>query len=159
VGAFRNAAAPHPLAAAPPDLAALLEAAFRRGDPAHIQVAAISSPEGIRRFSGDAPLAGAGDREDERPGGEVFVELFGYYEPAPAGGAPFGAVFFPGGQGVYGRLREGGCETGTVNLPPLPEKFAYTGIGSSGRVLIAAWEEREDWNVGAAGFMVVNAPW
>jgi hypothetical protein len=171
LGAFRDASAPHPLGDAPPALAALLEEAFRLGnpayrqsDPAYIQIAALSSPEfgGIRRFSGNIPLAGTENGEAEGPGGDLFIELFGYYEPDPPGGvnrAPFGAIFLPGGQGVYGRLREGDCEIGAVSLPPLPEQFVYTGIGCSGQALIAAWEEREDWNVGAAGFMVVNAPW
>jgi hypothetical protein len=165
VGAFWDASAPHPLKDAPPALAELLEAAFRRNDPAYTQAAALSSPEfgGIRRFSGNIPLDGTESGEAEGPGGELFIELFGYYAPATPGGgdslAPFGAIFLPGGQGVYGRLREGRCEIGAVSLPPLPEKFVYTGIGCSGQVLIAAWEERADWNVGAAGFMVVNAPW
>lgn len=166
VGAFRDAAVPHSPQDAPPALTALLEAAFRLSDPAHIRVAALSSPEfaGIRRFSADIP-AGAGSREEESGGGEAFIEFFGYYDP-PGGSSdpkeavvPFGAVFLPGGAGVYGRLREGGWEIGTVSLPPLPEQFVYTGIGCSGGVLIVSWEEREDWNVGAAGFMVVDAPW
>jgi hypothetical protein len=159
MGAFRNAAVPHSLQEAPPALAALLEAAFREGDPAHIRVAALSSPEfgGIRRFSGGVPAV-TGSREGQCPGEEVFIEFFGYYE-SPDGDYPFGAVFLPGGEGVYGRLGEGGGETGALSLPPLPEGFVYTGIGCSGGVFIAAWEEREEWTVGASGFMVVNAPW
>ena len=41
-------------------------------------------------------------------------------------------------------------------LPPLPEGFFYTGIGSLGDSLFLCWEEQADFNIGAAGFMVIN---
>jgi hypothetical protein len=44
------------------------------------------------------------------------------------------------------------------SLPPLPEGFVYTRIGLLGDILIGAWEEQYNWNVGAAGFMIINAP-
>jgi hypothetical protein len=43
-----------------------------------------------------------------------------------------------------------------LDLPPLPEGFAYTGAGLAGDILIASWEEQEDSAVGAAGFMAVQ---
>jgi hypothetical protein len=42
------------------------------------------------------------------------------------------------------------------SLPPLPEGFVYTWIGYIGNNLFAAWEEQEDFNIGAAGFMVIR---
>jgi hypothetical protein len=46
-------------------------------------------------------------------------------------------------------------------LPKLPEGFLYTRLGASGSpaagmVFLAAWEEQLEWNIGAAGFMVIN---
>jgi hypothetical protein len=43
-------------------------------------------------------------------------------------------------------------------LPVLPEGFAYTGFAWAGDTLFAAWEEQEDYNIGAAGFMAVKPP-
>jgi hypothetical protein len=43
------------------------------------------------------------------------------------------------------------------SLPPLPENFVYTGIGMVGDSLFASWEEQVDFNIGAAGFMVIKA--
>jgi len=42
------------------------------------------------------------------------------------------------------------------SLPPLPEGFVYTGTGRAGDNLFASWEEQEDYNIGAAGFVVVK---
>ncbi|MDR2304876.1 MAG: hypothetical protein LBE10_09855 [Treponema sp.] len=39
-------------------------------------------------------------------------------------------------------------------LPPLPAGFVYTAKTLSGRVVVAAWEEQEGFNIGAAGLMV-----
>jgi hypothetical protein len=41
-------------------------------------------------------------------------------------------------------------------LPVLPEGFVYTGSAWVGDTLFAAWEEQEDYNIGAAGFMAVK---
>jgi hypothetical protein len=35
----------------------------------------------------------------------------------------------------------------------------YTRIGVSGGAIIAAWEEQDSWNIGAAGFMVIEGAW
>ena len=43
------------------------------------------------------------------------------------------------------------------SLPPLPKGFFYTGIGRAGDSLFASWEEQEDFNIGAAGFVVVKS--
>ena len=41
-------------------------------------------------------------------------------------------------------------------LPSLPENFAYTHIVRLGDLIIASWEEQQDYNIGAAGFMVIR---
>jgi hypothetical protein len=41
-----------------------------------------------------------------------------------------------------------------VDLPPLPENFVYSHVVRLGDLIFAAWEEQEDYNIGAAGFMV-----
>ena len=41
-------------------------------------------------------------------------------------------------------------------LPPLPEGFAYTGIGNAADSLFASWEEQTDYSIGAAGFVVIK---
>jgi hypothetical protein len=41
-------------------------------------------------------------------------------------------------------------------LPVLPEGFVYTGFAWAGDTLLASWEEQEDYNIGAAGFMAVR---
>jgi hypothetical protein len=42
-------------------------------------------------------------------------------------------------------------------LPPLPENFVYTHVNRLGDFVFAAWEEQEDYSIGAAGFMVVRS--
>ena len=41
-------------------------------------------------------------------------------------------------------------------LPPLPEGFVYTGTAVVGNSLFADWEEQEDYNIGAAGFVLLK---
>jgi hypothetical protein len=42
------------------------------------------------------------------------------------------------------------------SLPPLPEGFVYTGIGTVGDSLFASWEEQADFSIGAAGFVAIK---
>jgi hypothetical protein len=42
-------------------------------------------------------------------------------------------------------------------LPLLPENFFYTGAVQLGNNIIAFWEEQEDYNIGAAGFMIIKS--
>jgi hypothetical protein len=42
------------------------------------------------------------------------------------------------------------------SLPLLPENFIYTGVGRAGDSLFASWEEQVDFNIGAAGFVVIK---
>jgi hypothetical protein len=141
-GVFRNALSPYTEKDMPPPIQAILEEAGHLIGDGKILVAAVVSPEfpARRYFALQADVAG--ERE--------VLEIAGFYHPPETA-----AMVFPGGQGVF---------TGpssvlkTFTLPVLPEGFAYTRIGFVGPVLIASWEEQRDWQIGAAGFMVINGP-
>jgi hypothetical protein len=45
-----------------------------------------------------------------------------------------------------------------AGLPPLPENFVYTSHSRIGGVNAVAWEERENWNIGAAGIVFLQIP-
>jgi hypothetical protein len=72
-----------------------------------------------------------------QPGGEIGVAA---YRSAQAPGGP--AAETPDGPRA---------------LPPLPENFVYTHVNRLGDFVFAAWEEQEDYSIGAAGFMVVRS--
>jgi hypothetical protein len=62
-------------------------------------------------------------------------------------------ALLPDGRGVF----RGESHSGDFALPSLPEGYAYTSICLAGETngkytVIVSWEEQEDWNVGAAGF-------
>jgi hypothetical protein len=139
VSDFQNSALPGPLSAAPPPLEELLKAAFAGtgGDSA-----LVISPDFLeQRFFGESAPAGPG--------------LLAYYRNSGSGEAPFVVAVLPNGQGMY--LTAEGSRS--FSLPPLPEGFVYTGIGlAGGAALFAAWEEQEAYNIGAAGFMVIQMP-
>lgn len=42
------------------------------------------------------------------------------------------------------------------SLPRLPENFVYTAVARIGDSLFASWEEQADYNIGAAGFVVIK---
>jgi hypothetical protein len=99
-----------------------------------------------RDWSGGAPEAAGED-------------LQGYYREE--GNGHFRAVLIrPGGRGLAGAGLSSGAGTDwrlrDLSLPPLPENFVYTGAGLSGDTLFASWEEQEDYNIGAAGFMAIR---
>jgi hypothetical protein len=66
------------------------------------------------------------------------------------------------GVGIYRNAQDpGGTATDLTEaaaLPPLPENFVYSHINRLGDFLFAAWEEQEDYSIGAAGFMVIRRP-
>ncbi len=63
------------------------------------------------------------------------------------------------GSGAAAKKAEGeSIETFPYNLPKAPENFFYTGIALSGNTVIAAWEEQQFYGVGAAGFVLLKAP-
>jgi hypothetical protein len=146
-GAFRNSAQPEGQNAAPPLLWQVLEKAAALGG----SDVSVLSPDfaGPRNFAPEGSPAGFA---------ENGTPLFGFYR---AGGpdlrAAMALAFFPDGRGLIGTAADDG--TAAIReyaLPPLPEDFVYTGIGLAGGAVFAAWEEQREWNIGAAGFMVVN---
>jgi hypothetical protein len=155
VSRFRNAAAPEALNAAPPLLADIVQAVFSRAVPDQHISASVVSPEfkDARVFS----LSGNSGAEDE-------TVLLGFYRP---GKIPQAIFIFPDGRGF---IAESSAEDSAGSstdravlvrdyvLSPLPEGFVYTGIGISGNVIFASWEEQQDYNIGAAGFMAVRLP-
>jgi len=89
------------------------------------------------------------------------LEFFGYYRSplSELGGAAI--LLLPDGRGVYCRSDGGPQRDGHFRLPPLgQENFVYTGAALVGKNLLAAsWEEQADWNIGAAGFLLLNIDW
>jgi hypothetical protein len=148
-GVFRNAVSPYNYEEGPPVLrTALEEAAALEGGKTLI--AAIVSPAyDAPRYFATGKIGG---------GLSSFTELSGFYLPADspgdnAGRGPSAALLFPDGRLVYA-AEDGGAIRAA--LPGLPEGFVYTRLGAAGTALIAAWEEQLEWNVGAAGFMVIK---
>ena len=140
LGAFRNAALPEPLAAAPSPLRELLAAAFAGIGS---ETATVVSPEfqSARSFTKSHENTAA------------TTGITGFYSGRPEEG--FFLAILPNGAGLY-------TETGTapsvrpVSLPPLPEGFVYTGIGVCTDTVFASWEEQEGYSIGAAGFMAIR---
>jgi hypothetical protein len=61
------------------------------------------------------------------------------------------------GAGIYrNSQKEESAEPDLSGLPPLPEDFSYTRVVRQGGLVIATWEEQRDYNIGAAGFVVVR---
>ena len=144
-GVFRNATVPYTIEEASPLLALVLESAREHGG----SVATVISPAFpvARCFAEDADLH------------DDFVELSGFYRDSSE---PIAALLFPTGSLLYAMGGEGIPQVFTGSLPPLPEGYVYTRLGSvalpAGHTLVAAWEEQDNWNIGAAGFMVITLP-
>jgi hypothetical protein len=77
-------------------------------------------------------------------GGEEIEEIFGF---STEGAMPLAVVCDSAGLLVSGKA---GALT-VRQLPPLPDNFVWTAISLCGNAVVAAWEEREQWNIGAAG--------
>jgi hypothetical protein len=155
-GAFRNSALPEPPAAAPPALRAVLNAAGALSGGA---AATVVSPDfaWLRRFTAGGIDAGADSAAGvaESGGGRIS----GYYRREGTGA--FALTALPDGRGFFAAESAdaaGVPEIRPFTLPPLPERFVYTCIGLAGDTLFAAWEEQEDFNIGAAGFMIIAFP-
>ena len=135
---------------------ALSEAERLLGSPC---IAAVVSPEfPAKRFFGSGGTISA--NEDA----EFPREVSGYYRLSVSGREELAVVLFPDGRGVYSRGGAGAIKDGHFALPPLPPgSFAYTGVSllgeGSGSFLVAAWEEQENWNIGAAGFLLLEIDW
>jgi hypothetical protein len=156
-GVFREAVTPYTKREASPLLRAVLDEVSRLGDAGTAQTAAVVSPglPAPRYYAAGAPLE------------ESLVELAAYLE-GPDGAAltgdssdGFALVIRPDGRGVWGEASprdEPPYRIRPFALPPLPEGFAYTRVGVNSAAVIAAWEEQENWQVGAAGFLVIRRP-
>jgi hypothetical protein len=152
--AMRNASDPRPQDQAPEPLRQVLEAALALGDGFVTAIAEVASPEfaSPRRYA--APQAVDNVRGDIRL-------CHGYC--LSADGVALALVVGPEGRGFIGVLREGVLTLREFALPALPRGFVYTGAGffplpsPPGGVSVTAlgiWEEQENWNVGAAGFVL-----
>ena len=131
-GQFYNSALPAPLSAVPPVLAPLLK-------NTHGAVMVVS-PEFISQ------------RYFARPTDDT-ISAYVYYRDASR------AALLIDSQGRG--FRTAATETEEyfpLALPQLPENFAYTGIALCGQTIVAVWEEQEEYNIGAAGFMVLRLP-
>jgi hypothetical protein len=148
-GALQNAALPRPFREAPELLSLALEASSLAGPgqrPIHVAVVTAPEFEGTRYFADQ--LSHGGDAEEVR-------ELYGYYHAAEDG-SPRVLVIAPDGKGYYGEYRDGHPRLDRIALPPLPENFVYTGAALIGQTVLGTWEEQDEWNVGAAGFVLLD---
>jgi hypothetical protein len=151
-GVFREAVTPYTKKEAPPLLRAVLDEVSRLDDAGTAQTAAVVSPglPAPRYYTANAAP------------GEPMVELAAYLEEDTGGLAEGVAlVIRPDGRGVWGEASPGDeppYRTRPFALPPLPEGFVYTRAGVHSAAVIAAWEEQENWQVGAAGFLVIRRP-
>jgi len=137
-GEFRNASSPQtPENAGQFPSLALLAAVVNEmspeinGHPVFRMISEDPSKSGDFSFSSD---------------GEINL-LFGFHRDIIT------FAILPDGRGIA--CRDGGVFIFT--LPALPEHFCYTGAGLAGNVLAASWEEQNEFSIGAAGLMVINA--
>ncbi|MDR3123918.1 MAG: hypothetical protein LBU16_09105 [Treponema sp.] len=152
--ALQNAAQPRPQDEAPTPLRQVLEAALAPDGGASARIAAVASPEfeSLRYYGASRETAGA--RED--------MQFYpGYYLNGDSGAIALAVG--PEGRGFIGAALDKGLALREFALPALPKGFVYTGAAffalpsSSGGVSVTAlgiWEEQENWNVGAAGFVL-----
>jgi len=106
----------------------------------------------------------ARDFAPEHTTGAEFIYLTGYFINNPIGSDPadpteendgsgLALAVLPDGRGFACREKS----VFTFSLPSLPQGFAYTGAGLIGNTLIATWEEQQEYSIGAAGFMALDA--
>ncbi|MCL1928602.1 MAG: hypothetical protein FWG07_07405 [Treponema sp.] len=135
---------------------------------------AVVSPDfpAKRLFSGFTAVQDA--ESDEFP-----LEISGYYRPHTPGNDALVVLLFPNGRGVYCSSNGTVIKDSHFVLPALnnivnpnffdnssadsSENFVYTGVAllgdGSNIFLVASWEEQKDWNVGAAGFLLLEINW
>jgi hypothetical protein len=142
VEVFRNAMIPYNKDDMPLPIQAVLEEAGHVAGDKQPLVAVVVSPE--------FPIQRYFTLQTDFSGEQGVLELAGFYRAPDTA-----AVIFPDGRGI---LAGPSAVPEMFALPALPEGFAYTRIGFAGPVLIASWEEQQDWRIGAAGFMVINSP-
>jgi len=131
-GSFHNSALPEAPAAAPPALQTLLAAMDTPGT-----VMAVSPDFASQRYFANTANSS--------------VTVLAFYR----NGDPSAALAVDlSGRGLFAV----GQATVPIALPALPENFVYTGIALCGQTIVAVWEEQEEYNTGAAGFMVLRLP-
>jgi hypothetical protein len=139
LGAFQNSALPEPLGAAPAVLRELLAATFAMAGGG---TAVAVSPD----FQRQRYFAGSD--------GETQLAAFYRSGADDTGRRSVALAILPDGRGLY--LTAVLVAPQLFTLPALPAGFVYTGIGLSGDTLCAAWEEQDEFSIGAAGFMVIR---
>jgi hypothetical protein len=153
-GAMQAASHPRPLDQAPPLLRQVLTAALEgTGSPG---IAWVASPE----FSSLHYYANPSAMKNVR---EELQTYPGYYRRSDK--AAVALAVSPAGRGWIGLEQGGALTLREFALPPLPPGFAYTGLaclaqdppdGGAPLAVLAAWEEQDGWNVGAAGFVLAG---
>jgi hypothetical protein len=147
LGAFQNSALSEPLAAAPAPLHEPLRAAFKlAGDGTALVLSPeFPQPRYFAANSGSSPLI-------------IPAYFRGGADALVVAVLPDGRGFYsiPPAQSETAEPFAGDAGPQPFSLPPLPEGFIYTAVGLCGDTLFAAWEEQEDYNTGAAGFMAIR---
>ena len=148
---------------------ALSEAERLAGKPC---TAAVVSPDfpAKRLFSGFTAVP---DVVQNAETGEFPLETSGYYRQITSDQEALVVILFPDGRGIYCRSDGTIIKDGHFTLPALhigygnsveyTGSFVYTGVALLGNgpdiFLVASWEEQKNWNVGAAGFLLVEINW
>jgi hypothetical protein len=135
---FRMAQAPYNSKQVPPVLQKALEAVSNADGPILLTVVSPAYPTVIQ----------AAQAWDES--GEDFTDAFAFYREG------FAALVLGNGQGMIAEGEGLTIETRRFALPELPAGFVYTGLAFVENTIIAAWEERQDWNIAAAGCMIMT---
>jgi hypothetical protein len=152
--ALQNASRPRPRDQAPEPLRQVLDAALALDGGSSTAIAAVASPEfeSPRRYAAPQTI----NHIPEQP---RFYH--GYYLRTDGGGIAL--VADPEGRGFAGALRGDVFALREFALPALPRGFVYTGAaffplpsgdGGVSVTVLGVWEEQENWNVGAAGFVL-----
>ena len=137
-GVFRSGSLPQPLENAPLSLQKLLLLVFERSG---CSTASVTSADFLNSI--DFTINGEGET--------VYIFYSNKGEEA------FILAANPKGTALY--LKSEGIDEIKLyqfSLPSLPETFVYTGIGLTGDNIIATWEERQGYSIGAAGLMAMK---
>jgi hypothetical protein len=72
-------------------------------------------------------------------------------------GMPFAAVLSTDGLLRVTKIRDkNSLYVEEKRLPSLPDGFFYSQLGFCGKALVAAWEERNNWNIGSFGILIIE---
>jgi hypothetical protein len=152
--AMRNASRPRSQDQAPEPLRQVLEAALVPEEGSSTAIAEVASPD----FA--SPRYYAMPRAIDAIRGDIRF-YSGYC--LNARGDAIALVVGPEGRGFAGALRGGALTLREFALPALPKGFVYTGAaliplpapsGGISVTVLGIWEEQENWNIGAAGFVL-----